>query len=127
MSEKHNRIVLILVKYALKQELSEDEQRLLEEWRSRSASHEAMPDELRDPEWREEQEREAAEAPSGEVWQHIRQFGRGRKDKEYTKDIALKPIMGRKMRRQHWSRRYNTSRGNMLRVSRWVAAASVVL
>jgi len=73
MTEKQNPIINILVKYALKQELSEEEMRILDEWRSRSEGHAGLPDQLRDPEWREDHQREIAEAPTAAMWEKIRQ------------------------------------------------------
>jgi transmembrane sensor len=117
MAEKHNRIILVLVKYALKQELSEDEHRLLDEWRSRSAKHEALPDQLRDPEWRKEQDREAAEAPSAEMWQNIRQHVREGKGEESPNKIESRTT----------ERMISRKKSIGPDATRWVAAASVVL
>ena len=57
MADDQNRIVEILVKYALYEPLTEEETRLLEDWRSRSEGHDALPEQLRDPEWISEHRR----------------------------------------------------------------------
>jgi len=82
MTEKHDPIVAILVKYALKQELSDEEQRLLDAWRARSDVHDGLPDLLQDPQWRDEHQRELAEAPTAEMWDNIRQHIRRSKEAE---------------------------------------------
>jgi ferric-dicitrate binding protein FerR (iron transport regulator) len=102
MTDKQNPIVNILVKYALKQELSEEEQRLLDEWRARSGDHADLPDQLRDPEWRQDHQREIAEAPTAAMWEKIRQHIRESKGES----VPVVPF-----RRRVW---------------RWVAAAAAV-
>lgn len=82
MTGKQDPIIPILVKYALKQELSDEEQRLLDEWRSRSDLHEDMPDQLRDPAWRDAHQREIEEAPSAEMWKNIQQYIRKSRETE---------------------------------------------
>lgn len=72
MADSHSRIVGVLIKYALQQPLREAEKRLLEEWRARSDEHSAQPDQLRDPQWREQHRRDLAEAPSAAMWENIR-------------------------------------------------------
>lgn len=104
MTEKQDPIVAILVKYALRQELSEEEQRLLEAWRSRSDIHDGLPELLQDPQWRDEHQRELAEAPSAEMWDNIRQHIRRSKEAEAE---PVRPV-GR-------------------RVWRWPAAAAIGL
>ena len=51
MPDDQNRIVEILVKYALYEPLTEEETGLLAAWRSRSQGHDELPEQLRDPEW----------------------------------------------------------------------------
>ncbi|HEY4338276.1 MAG TPA: FecR family protein [Puia sp.] len=82
MADKHHLIVTILVKYALRQELSAEEQRLLREWRARSAAHNEVPDQLRDPQWRETHQQETEEAPSALMWENIRRHIRESKENE---------------------------------------------
>lgn len=70
-----SEIIGVLVKYALDQEpLSWPERQLLEEWRSRSAEHRELPDQLRDPQWREQHRQEISEAPSAEMWENISRY-----------------------------------------------------
>jgi len=63
MADDQSPIVEILVKYALYEPLTEEESRLLEEWRSRSEGHDALPDQLRDPDWIAEHRRLLKNAP----------------------------------------------------------------
>ena len=113
MADNHNKIVSVLVKYALRQPLTEEEERLLEQWRSRSAEHREIPDRLRDPQWRETHRQELQDAPSEEMWENIRGYIREKKE-------APAPAG------------YRMGTGNM-RIGRprigwkWIAAASVVL
>jgi len=74
MADSQNLIVEVLIKFALEQPLSEAEQQLLEEWRSHSAEHQGLPDQLRDPQWREQHRREIGDAPSAEMWANISQY-----------------------------------------------------
>ena len=64
MTDDQNRIVEILVKYALYEPLSEEETRLLGAWRQRSEGHDALPDQLRDPQWIAKHRRQLKEAPT---------------------------------------------------------------
>ncbi|HVU95473.1 MAG TPA: FecR family protein [Puia sp.] len=80
MTEKQDPIVAILVKYALKQELSNEELRVLEEWRRRSDVHDGLPGQLQDAEWRDAHQREIEEAPTEAMWENIRQHIRQRKE-----------------------------------------------
>lgn len=89
MTEKQDPIVAILVKYALKQELSDEELRVLEEWRSRSDVHDGLPDLLQDAEWREAHQREMEEAPTAAMWENIRQHIReSKEEREPVRSIA---------------------------------------
>ncbi|HLZ86731.1 MAG TPA: hypothetical protein VKQ52_05820, partial [Puia sp.] len=80
MADSHNLIVAVLAKYALGQSLSEEELRLLKEWQERSADRRTLPDQLRDPLWREEHRRELEEAPSAAMWENIRRHIRESKE-----------------------------------------------
>ncbi len=64
MADDRNRIVEILVKYALYEPLTEEEARLLEDWRSRSVGHDELPEQLRDPEWISEHRRLLKNSPA---------------------------------------------------------------
>lgn len=82
MTEKQDPIVAILVKYALKQELSDEELRVLEEWRRRSDVHDGLPELLQDAEWRDAHQREMEEAPTAAMWENIRQHIRQTKEEK---------------------------------------------
>jgi|GEM_PF-1803995 len=64
MDDEQQRIVDILVKYALYQPLTEEEAHLLERWRQRSEGHRALPDQLRDAEWIAEHRRQLEQVSS---------------------------------------------------------------
>jgi len=84
MADNQNLIVEVLIKYALEQPLSEAEQQLLDEWRSRSAEHRELPDQLRDPQWREQHRREISDAPSEEMWANISRYISGQQEGQRT-------------------------------------------
>ena len=69
MADDQNRIVEILVKYALYEPLTEEEGLLLDAWRGRSMGHDALPEQLRDPAWIDEHRRllKNTEAPVVEL------------------------------------------------------------
>jgi len=64
MTDDQNRIVEILVKYALHEPLTPEEDRLLAVWRGRSPGHDELPEQLRDPEWIEEHRRLLRQNPA---------------------------------------------------------------
>jgi len=74
MADERHDIVGILLKYALRQPLDEDETLVLEEWRSRSAVHDALPDQFLDKRWVEEQRRQLHTPPTQEMWAEVRQY-----------------------------------------------------
>jgi transmembrane sensor len=74
MIDDQHDIIAILVKYALHEPLSEDEERLLQEWRSRSPEHADLPDQFRDLRWLEEQRRQMRAPPTEAMWEEIRQY-----------------------------------------------------
>jgi hypothetical protein len=67
-------VVGVLIKYALKQHLSSAEQELLSEWCNRSEEHWRLPDQLRDPEWLEENAAVIKAAPPAWIWAEIRAY-----------------------------------------------------
>src|SRR5579859_7856808 len=83
----------ILVKYALQRPLTHAEIQLLNEFRSRSDEHNALPDQLRDPAWREEHRRVLKKAPTARMWENIR------------RDIRASPDKVRLMYLRQWRRR----------------------
>jgi hypothetical protein len=118
MTEKQDPIVAILVKYALRQPLSDEELRRLGEWRSRSDVHEELPDLLQDPQWRDEHQREMASAPSGPMWENIRDHIQASRKQEAAR-----------VTRRAWRvRRWGVAAAGAWRVRRWgVAAAGLAL
>lgn len=74
MTGDQHDIVAILVKYALREPLTQREEQALEEWRQRSAEHAAMPEQFRDPEWLEEQRRQMHTPPTDAMWEDIRNY-----------------------------------------------------
>lgn len=74
MADERLDIVSILLKYALRQPLDEEEARVLEEWRSRSAAHDALPDQFLDKRWVEEQRRQLHTPPTQEMWSEVRRY-----------------------------------------------------
>lgn len=74
MTGDQHDIVAILVKYALREPLTEREERVLEEWRQRSAEHAAMPEQFRDLDWLEEQRRQMHTPPTEAMWEDIRHY-----------------------------------------------------
>jgi transmembrane sensor len=74
MTGDQHDIVAILVKYALHEPLSEDEEGMLQEWRRRSPEHAGLPDQFRDLRWLEEQRRQMHIPPTEVMWEEIRQY-----------------------------------------------------
>jgi len=74
MIDDQHDIVVLLVKYALHEPLSEDEERLLQEWRQRSPEHAVLPDQFRDLRWLEEQRSQMSAPPTEAMWEEIRQY-----------------------------------------------------
>jgi|GEM_PF-1939408 len=107
MSDDQNLIIEVLIKYALEQPLSEAEKQLLDEWRARSDEHQELPDQLRDPHWRELHRREISDAPSAEMWENISRYISEKEDVD-EEGARVSGIRG-------WP------------AGRWVAAAVVVL
>jgi ferric-dicitrate binding protein FerR (iron transport regulator) len=71
MADSRSLIVEILVKYALHQPLSREEQLTLDSWRRQSEEHHLLPDLLQDAEWLAEHRRLLGQAPSEEMWAEI--------------------------------------------------------
>jgi ferric-dicitrate binding protein FerR (iron transport regulator) len=74
MTDEQDLIIAILVKYALRQPLDEAEERVLEEWRSRSEEHNRLPDQFRNARWLEQQRRQLELPPTAEMWEDIRRY-----------------------------------------------------
>ncbi len=74
MTGDQHDIVAILVKYALHEPLTEDEEGVLQEWRRRSPEHAGLPDQFRDLRWLEEQRRQMHTPPTEAMWEEIRQY-----------------------------------------------------
>jgi transmembrane sensor len=74
MTGDQHDIVPILVKYALRQTLSESEERVMATWRERSAEHAVLPERFRDKQWLEEQRKLLHPPPAEAMWADIRAY-----------------------------------------------------
>lgn len=73
MTENDKLIKLLILKYASHEPMTAEEQAILDEWRQRSAEHNALPDKFRDEEWVRENLIKLDKAPSSEIWERITQ------------------------------------------------------
>jgi hypothetical protein len=106
-SEIEGKITEILIKYVQRESLSAAENAVLEEWQSRSAEHYALPDQLRDPCWRETHRQEIESAPSAKLWEQIEEYIRKRSDREYSAwgDQPILSILVKTASNQHLGRK----------------------
>ena len=74
MTDDQHDIIAILVKYALHEPLSEDEEGMLQQWRRRSPEHAVLPDQFRDLRWLEEQRSQMRAPPTEAMWEEIRRY-----------------------------------------------------
>jgi len=74
MTDDQHDIVAILVKYALHEPLTGEEECALEQWRQRSAEHALLPEQFRDLRWLAEQRRQLYAPPTEEMWAEILQY-----------------------------------------------------
>jgi len=72
--DDNNLIIEILVRYALRQKLTQEELARVEEWRARSEPHRILVDQFRNPRWVAEQRRQLHAAPTAEMWTDIRGY-----------------------------------------------------
>jgi len=71
MTENEKRIEYLILKYARHEPLTSEEMAILQEWRGRSAEHDALPDKFRDEKWVEESLTRLNRIPSEQLWQRI--------------------------------------------------------
>jgi ferric-dicitrate binding protein FerR (iron transport regulator) len=90
----HHRIVTILTKYARRRRLSRAETRLLEEWMAKSDEHRNLPEQLRDPGWHRQHQRDLENAPSAEMWENIVRTMEGSGERAYRQP-RLAPLVTR--------------------------------
>ena len=92
MTGDQHDIVAILVKYALHEPLTGEEERVLEQWRQRSDEHAALPEQFRDFEWLSQQRRRLFPPPTEEMWGEILQYI---EDSEERPPVAVMPTRRR--------------------------------
>jgi len=68
MMENENYYENLILKYAWREELTEDEQEYLRQWRNRSHYHNAIPDKFRDIRWVREELKKMRDGPSEQMW-----------------------------------------------------------
>ncbi len=71
MTENEKRIEHLILKYARHEPLTSEEMAILQEWRGRSAEHDALPEKFRDEKWVEESLTRLSRIPSEQIWQRI--------------------------------------------------------
>lgn len=71
MTENHNLIVDILIKYSLHQPLNQEEQQIFAAWRKESDANRRLADCFGDPNWVAEHRRQLHETPTEEIWADI--------------------------------------------------------
>jgi ferric-dicitrate binding protein FerR (iron transport regulator) len=80
MSDNHDLIVELILKYTRGEQLTTKEARVLEAWRAKSPDHQSMPDLFSDKEWVEERRAQMAVVPTEEIWERVRRgIGKGHK------------------------------------------------
>ena len=73
MVDNQNRIAGLMVKYARRETLTEEENTLLEQWSSSSVTHRQVAEQFSDPDWVWENLKALPPVPSKEMWHVIEQ------------------------------------------------------